>query len=102
MSKRQVIYTAFFCVILLIFFLSVRHKAGERHQEAPLQEAATESNIQTPASPAVTTVDLVVDDETGEILGEMVNQVGDYYIINPGDEIFIPIAGHSIKTVQIE
>jgi len=38
---------------------------------------------------------VIVDDATGEVLGVKVNEVGDYFIINPGNEEIIPMQGHS-------
>lgn len=44
-------------------------------------------------------VEVVVVDSTGQILGIKANQVGDYYLINPGNEQMVPIQGHSLKMV---
>lgn len=45
-------------------------------------------------------VEVIVDNATGEFLGIKVNEVGDYYIINPGDEELIPKEGHSVKVLD--
>lgn len=44
-------------------------------------------------------IEVVVDDATGEILGIKANEVGDYYIINPQNEVMINKEGHSTKFV---
>lgn len=46
------------------------------------------------------TIEVVVEDATGTILGIKVNEVGDYYIINPSDEEMIPMEGHSIRKIS--
>lgn len=46
------------------------------------------------------TIEVVVEDATGTILGIKVNEVGDYYIINPSNEEMIPMEGHSIKKIS--
>lgn len=45
---------------------------------------------------------LVIDNTTGEALGIMVNEVGDFYIINPGNEEIIPKEGHSLQPIPTE
>lgn len=110
-SKRPVKYSLFFCAALLLFWFAGARRASDRRTPGT-DSAVTATVSQSPDSTisipqpepasADETMQVVVDDETGEILGEMVNMVGDYYIINPGDEDFIPKAGHSIKEVPIE
>lgn len=46
----------------------------------------------------VETIEYVVVDSTGRVLGEKANEVGDYYIISPYSEI-VPKEGHSIISI---
>lgn len=64
-------------------------------KEAEAQEPETkEPNIQKEV------VEVIVDNATGDILGIKVNEVGDYYLINPGNEVMIPKEGHSVKVLD--
>jgi len=79
-------------VITTITLYSCRQNKveGEDNNQESLPTEAVVSDL---------TVEVVVDDSTGEILGIKANEVGDFYLINPGDEQMIPKEGHSVKSV---
>ena len=91
---RYPVATLLLCAVMLssISSCSGRSSCGDEGRETSGGTVDPETSVESRPDPVVA----VKDDATGEILGVMVNEVGDYYIINPGDEEFIPKEGHSI------
>lgn len=87
--------------LLVCFCLAGMFQSCTAHKPEHSMESVTEPVVQeTVVKEQTEPTFVIIDDATGEVLGVMVNEVGDYYVMNPGDEVIVPKNGHSIKEVQ--